>query len=770
MTWRRGLLVFAFSVVVAGVAAPFLDADILRGRIQNAVEQGLHRKVAIGKVRFNLFTGPGFTLKDVTIYDDPSVGIEPLAHVDSVQARLRLLSLFSRRLAFSNLRLDEPSINLVKRDDGIWNFQLLLSARTSAPQEPPIEHAPSIQVRGGRLDFKAGDVKSKFYFSDTDVDLDPAADRLDFRFRGEPARNDRPAQMFGRLLFRGSWIRKHSGEPELDLDAELDRSAVDQAVQLIEGHGVGIHGILATRAHISGPLSKLAITGQMQLSDVHRWDLMPAPGSWDLKYRGTLDLWNQRLRLETLPDARSLPLLVRFDASGYLSHPRWAVTLDFREVPSTTLLELARHMGAPFPDTITADGHVSGVVGYASVSGLQGQLRFARTSLELPSADPIAFESADVLVSKDRAAVGPAIVQMPNGQTAELEASYLLASGDVDLRLSTDRMDLAQLHSGTALALGAGSLPMLEYFRQGSWRGSIAFTRAGNAVGEWHAELELQNTRLEVPGFAGPVSVSSGMLSIAGDTFALTRVRGRGGDIPFTAELRSPGRLRIDIAEARPEALEAFFLPTLSRSQSLLSRTLRLGRLTIPEWLRSRRVDANVRINRLAISGDEWTVAKSRLIWDGARIRITGIDAHRENASAMGTIQIDVSGRAPVYTAQGRVENLPYKDGTLSMEGTSTAEGLGADVIATAKGEGTFSGEDISFATDSEFDTVGGDFVLAPGSRVKLTNLQISEGQDTYAGQGSTQADGRLLLELTGSRRQLRLIGTLFAPRPALPE
>jgi hypothetical protein len=721
-------------------------------------------------VRFNLFTGPGFTLKDVTIYDDPSVGIEPLAHVDSVQARVRLISLFSRRLAFSNLRLDEPSINLVKRDDGVWNFQLLLSARTNAPQEPPIEHAPSIQVRGGRLDFKTADVKSKFYFNDTDVDLDPAGDRLDFRFRGEPARNDRPAQMFGRLLFRGSWIRKRSGEPELDVYAELDRSAVDQAVQLIEGHGVGVHGILASRAHISGPLSSLAITGQMQLSDLHRWDLMPAPGSWNLKYRGTLDLWNQRLRLETLPDARSLPLLVRFDASGYLSNPRWAVMLDFREVPSTMLLELARHMGAPFADTITANGSVTGVVGYTNVSGLQGQLRFARTSLKLPSADPIAFESADVVVSKDRAAVGPATVQMPNGQTAELQASYLLASGDIDLRLSTERMDLAQLRSGTAVALGAGSLPMLEYLRQGSWRGSIAFNRTGDAVGQWHADLELQNTRLEVPGIAAPVIVSSGLLSITGDTFALTRVRGHASEIPFAAELRSPGRLRIDIAETTPEALEALFLPTLSRSQSLLSRTLRLGRLTVPEWLRSRRVDANVRINRLTINGDDWTIAKSRLIWDGARIRVTGIDAHHETTSAMGAIQIDVAGQAPVYSAQGRVESLPYKEGALSVEGTATAQGFGPDVIATARGEGTFSGEDIAFAPDAEFETVGGDFALSPSGRVRLTNLQISEGQDTYAGQGSTQADGRLLLELTGSRRQLRLMGTLFAPRPALPE
>jgi hypothetical protein len=768
MTWRRGAIYTAGLVLAAGIAAPFLSADILRARIQRAVEHGLHRKVEIGKVRFNLFLGPGFTLKDVTIYDDPTVGIEPLAYVENVQARVRFLSLFSKRLAFSNLTLEEPSINLVKRDDGVWNFQLLLLARTPAPQQPPIDDTPSIQVRSGRLNFKTGDVKSKFYFSDTDVDLDPGGDRLDFRFRGEPARTDRAGQTFGRLLFRGSWVRKQSGEPQIDLDAELDRSTIDEVVKLIEGHGVGVHGILASRAHISGPFSKLAIRGEMQLSDVHRWDLMPVGGVWNLKYRGALDLWNQRLRLETLPDAPSLPLVVKFDANQYLSTPHWALILDFREVPSATLLRIARHMGAPIPEAVSAEGNVTGVLGYSGEAGLQGQLRFARTSLKLPSADPIAFQSADMIVSNDFLAAGPAVIEMPNGQTAELQASYLLRSGDLGLTISTPLMDVAQLHSGTALALGAGSLPALEYFHQGSWRGWIGYSRGANSEGEWRADIELQNTRIDPPGIAEPVRIASASLSVEGEKFSLTRIRGRAGTIPFTAELHSPGRLRVDIAAATSEALQALFRPTLIRSQSLLSRTLRLGRLTVPEWLRSRRLDANVKIDRLTINGDDWIVAKTRLLWDGADIRLTGIDARFEAASAMGAIQIDLTGRQPLYSAQGRVENIAYKDGLLSVEGTASAAGVGPDVMATAQGEGTFSGEDISFAPDGDLDTIAGDFSLAPGAVLKLTNLQISQGQDTYGGQGATQADGRLLLELTGSRRQLRLVGTLVAPVPAL--
>ena len=71
-------------------------------------------KVEIGLVHFNLFTGPGFTIENVVIYDDPSAGIEPFAHMLELQARVGLSSLFTGRLDFSVLRFVSPSVNIVK--------------------------------------------------------------------------------------------------------------------------------------------------------------------------------------------------------------------------------------------------------------------------------------------------------------------------------------------------------------------------------------------------------------------------------------------------------------------------------------------------------------------------------------------------------------------------------------------------------------------------------------------------------------------------------
>jgi uncharacterized protein involved in outer membrane biogenesis len=94
-------------VVVVGLAAPKVSADRFRPRIQAALEAALNRPVHLGAVHLTLFTGPGFTVDDVLIDDDPAAGIEPFAHVEHMQARIRWTSLFAGNLAFSSLRLDD---------------------------------------------------------------------------------------------------------------------------------------------------------------------------------------------------------------------------------------------------------------------------------------------------------------------------------------------------------------------------------------------------------------------------------------------------------------------------------------------------------------------------------------------------------------------------------------------------------------------------------------------------------------------------------------
>ena len=106
-------------VLAAGIGAPYLRADYFASRIQEGLEQSLGRKVRIGNARYNVFRGPGFQVEEVTIAEDERIGIEPFAHVAEVQCRVDLLSLFSGKIRFSNLRLVEPSVNFARTESGI---------------------------------------------------------------------------------------------------------------------------------------------------------------------------------------------------------------------------------------------------------------------------------------------------------------------------------------------------------------------------------------------------------------------------------------------------------------------------------------------------------------------------------------------------------------------------------------------------------------------------------------------------------------------------
>src|ERR1700688_2344683 len=101
----RWLLIALLVVVVVGLAAPRVSAERFRPRIQAALQAALNRPVTLGAAHLNLFTGLGFTVDDVVIDDDPAAGIEPFAHVEQMQARIRWTSLFTGHLEFSSLRL-----------------------------------------------------------------------------------------------------------------------------------------------------------------------------------------------------------------------------------------------------------------------------------------------------------------------------------------------------------------------------------------------------------------------------------------------------------------------------------------------------------------------------------------------------------------------------------------------------------------------------------------------------------------------------------------
>ena len=380
--------------MAVGLIAPRLDANRFGKRVRTSLREALGRDVEIGTVHLDLFHGPGFSVEKVIIHDDPAIGLEPFAYVESLQARVSFASFWTGRIEFSSLRLIDAAITLARPEAGHWNFQSILS-RTAGAAASASVRLPEIQVRDGRINFKFATTKSTFYFANVRMDAVPPSSLAGdwrVRFEGEPARSDRGSQGFGQFTVRGRWHPGHGAGGRIDATVELENNSISDLVRLAQGYDLGVHGKISSRARFVGPLSDVDITGSMQIQDIYRWDLLPPHGNtWPLDYRGKLDLISQTLRIRTVPAVSTvLPLALEFRATGYLSQPRWSVLIKLDHLPVAPLLIVARHLGLELPAGLDVSGDLTGVIGYSPETRAQGMLASEETLVKIPGRSAVA--------------------------------------------------------------------------------------------------------------------------------------------------------------------------------------------------------------------------------------------------------------------------------------------------------------------------------------------------------------------------------------------
>ncbi|MBV8847534.1 MAG: hypothetical protein JO307_32385 [Bryobacterales bacterium] len=758
----RKLLLFLAIAAAVGVAALYLPLDFLRPSVERAMERGLGRKVEVGHVYINLFGVPGFTFEDVTIHEDPGAGIEPFAYVPSLNAGIRIPSLLRHRLVFSSLSLGDATVNVVKSDGGLWNFQLLRQENGDYQVYPP-----SIKIRGGRVNFKFGELKSVFYFNDADLDVTPyGKGSVEVRFGGAPSRTDRAAPDFGHFFVRANW--SSSPQPHLDALVELERGSLDEIARLIDPSGFGLQGFVSLRTQLSGAPDNLDIAGELRVEDVHRWDLLSRQVSWRLPVKGTLDLERQAIQLGTTGEGQAAPFGMEFAGSDFLTHPNWEAGARFQEAPFTAFIDIARQMGAAIPEKVAADGMVSGQVKYTNTGGITGDVQVQNASVALPDAKPLRSPFAAISIHDGAMFLESAIIDVGEKESADIEGSYAVgADRGLDLRIATRGMSVGDMRS-----FGLASIPVLEQTAQGSWRGWARYRN-----GEWSGEYELQNARVSVDGLADLVRIQSASVRLNGKRAAVTHLRARAGKIAFTGDYHwepdavRPHRFNLTVPEADAAEIARLFAPALSREQGFFARTLRLAPSPAPRWLKARRADGTLTVDALTVNDTVVRVDKARVLWDATKLMLAGIEAHvvdadTDQATLAGDGEIGLERGSPHFKFDGKIMDVPYKSGKLDFEGTFEADGIGSQLLDTARAEGRLRGRSVSFAPDAEFRSATACFSLlgSPSGPVwKLGEIEALQGSETYSGAGVSQPDGRLVLDLTRGGKPVRFMSALFA-------
>ena len=757
--------------LVLGLIAPLLNAARFSGSIRKALETSLGRSVDFGSVHFTLLTGPGFSLDDVTIAEDPRFGLESFAYVPRLEAHVRLDKLLVGEVRFSSLRLIDASLNLVKADDGTWNVVELVE-RLGAPRRGPLNFFPALEVSNARVDFKFGTRKTPLYVLDTDISIYPQRrGKLYVQFSGSPARTDRAGNGFGHLRGTVNWYTDRNGPTVNQLEASLtlDPSNLSEMATLLQGHDIGVHGTVSSEMRIAGPLTDLHLNGQLRLEDVHRWDLLPSSGEdWRIKYAGVLNLPDQTLNLATSSrqSAAATPVGLRLKVHDFLARPQWFLNADLRQVPTRDLLPLARRLGLAIPDDLSVEGAAQGSIGVSSDSGLNGTLSLIDATATLPDVPPFHTDRLNVTFRGGTVHLDQAGVEQSTG-TLLVGGTYSFDTRQLNANFYAQALPVDDFKK--TVNAWFGTPPALQMLKGGELSGQVMYQHEAAQPGQWSGRYQFKGSSISAPGISVPLTAAEGRVVFSPETFELSRLSASAGELPirgsyrYDAALQRPERVRIDVPEADLSDIEALLRPTLE-PQTLLAK-LPFVRRVPPPWLAARSLEGDLSVADLSAKGVDVGPVTAHFTWQGSTLRFSSLQIARNSALLRAQGNVNLSSYEPRYAFSAKLSKFPCGNGLLDAEGRLQSFGIGDTALAHMQAAGSFSGKDLDVTPDDKFDAISGDFDLSLAEgwpRLQLSNIQASDEEDSWAGTGASQSDGRLLLDLQNPERQRHIVSSLM--------
>lgn len=257
----------------------------LKQRLTVRLETAFGRPVEVGNYHFSLWTGPELEAYPVQVAEDPRFGYEYFLRADSVTIRVRLSSLLLGHLELGMISLSHPSLNLVRNADGDWNLAEWLPRPEddgSSPANPDagrvakaaVPRFHTIEVDGGRIDFKRGDEKLPFAFVDVNGSVEmegPGRWRLDLVAAPERAaaivQDPGVLHLVGHLGGTSSRLR-----PAL-LQIGWSEASISDVFRLVGGTEYGLRGTMGVSITAQTQGDAWTLTGHALLSQLHRWDL-----------------------------------------------------------------------------------------------------------------------------------------------------------------------------------------------------------------------------------------------------------------------------------------------------------------------------------------------------------------------------------------------------------------------------------------------------------------------------------------------------------------
>jgi uncharacterized protein involved in outer membrane biogenesis len=750
-TYGKWVGALVILLVIAQLGLPFLfQTRRMRAYLLTHLEKSFGRPVEARGFSMDLLPFPRVDVEGVSIGENPSFGQEYFLRADRLTASVRWLGLLRGHFDFGTISLLRPSLILVRNEQGRWNLEGWLPPAQSKPSPAAISYGPQspadsgnhlqkIEFDEGRINFKTGDEKRPFAFTNVSGSVEQMSPgRWQLRLEAQPWRSGIPLQSTGILQVRGEVAGTSARLQPAEIQVHWDKVSIADLFRMITGNDYGVRGAFALdgSASVGKPDSgELAAPGAWKFSlhanagKIHRWDLTergdnPAisislQGLWDVaagEARAdslTLDLPHShfvgaaKLKTTGMSDWN-----LRVEDSGIQAQDllAWyrAFQPDVAEGLEARQLFKASFALRGFPLS-WEDVQISSASGELRLPGFSSPLRVGPV---LGAAHNNFFELLPVQISlesaKKESAAKPEklpakIVVAPAGQL-EVRLRDDFIDGKGSLRV-TGKLDDANDFFKAAAAFGqtlnrgweitggtAGSVAR-EWEHgaaNGRWSGSLTFTKAQLQAAGLNLPLKLEDARLEWKNGHRSATVAraaafgatwSGSIS---DATALDDSAGNNWKFQLHADHLDAADLDLWFGpRARPNWLQRLLPSLLGKSDSGARPSELLRRVT---------AEGELEADSLSIEKIKLAHARAHVAFRDLHLEVRDAEAGWAGGAARGSVSA-VFSVPPKYEISAEVEGvslseLPwsahwaeYWSGIASGKLHLTTSGVGRDAL-----------------------------------------------------------------------------------------
>ena len=814
------------AILLALVLPPFINVNRYRGRVAGAISRAIGRDVTVSNIELKVLPRPGLVLYNFVAADDPSYGAEPMLRADTVTAYLRLTSLWRGRLEIGTLDVESPSLNLVRRADGHWNIEELIG-RASQTNPAPTGKArpetrprfPYVEASTGRINFKLGEVKKAFSFTNADFALWLESEsQWGVRIEARPVRTDVNISDTGTLAVEGRFQRAANlRDTPLYFKLDYSEAPLGQLTKLIYARDRGWRGTVRASAVLTGTPSSAALTLDAQVGDFRRYDIATGE-ALRLRTHCTATYSTDRdslydLRCES-PVGTGV-VRVRGDAREWGAEG-YDLDIAGEHIPAERLVAFARHTKKDLPDDLTATGEVGATFTLRKSGGnppqwsgggqatsfalhsnvLKQDLTLGEIAFGVPSAAAAAPVKGKHASRHPEAVEPPGVLQLvvqpfavPLGAVSPAAASAEITQDRYSFHLSGGA-ELGHLLN-VAQALGVGTPGVgLEGSAQvdlqlaGPWMGFAEPSPTG--------KIQINSATAELQGVSEPLQVDTATVALQNQTANITSLTAAfthgvqlSGSATFPVHCTNADNclVQFDVKtqEVSLERLNQLLNPSFSRQPWY--RLLAIGKQHNDALLKLR-AQGRFSAQRLSMGNLTATNVNGSLELSSGKLRVHELRGDLLGGHEDGSWLADFTVSPPRFMGNGVINKVSmaqvtalthdaWATGSVDAEYSLSMSGMtGAKLAGSAAGSADFRWSNGALrhvvleghGAPMIFGNFAGNLALQDGI-FTVTNGKMQSGGNKYTVAGTASYDGSLKVKLDHSGGTSYVIsGTLTKP------